>query len=147
MEAQASTSSSMVVSQNRPYGLTSLWSRPAYLALPWDLVDIKIVTKRLNDKLCREELDPNADAEQAAIDHIYRRFDAGFSGELKDNVVVIADVSISRHDCKKEAADFLSVTKLPVYGTPLGKTFVDETSERYGAREFFLDHYIISNHS
>jgi pyruvate decarboxylase len=102
------------------------------LALPWDLVDVKIITKRLNDKLGREEIQIDADAEKAAIDHIYRRFDDAFSGEVKDNVVVIADVSISRHHCKTEAADFLTATKLPVYGTPLGKTVVNETSERYG---------------
>ena len=110
---------------------------------------MKIDPKRLNNKLIREEIVPNADAEQAAINHIYRRFNEVFSGELKDNVVVIADVTISRHDCKKEAADFLSATKLPVYGTPLGKTVVDETSERYegvSVREFILDHCVISNH-
>ncbi|KAF8810967.1 putative pyruvate decarboxylase 2 [Phlegmacium glaucopus] len=107
-------------------------SRPAYLALPSDLVDEIIITHRLNHKLCVEEVKIDADAEQAAIDHIYRRFEDAFSGEVKDNVVVIADVSISRHHCKKEAAEFLSVTNLPVYGTPLGKTVVDETSERYG---------------
>lgn len=108
-------------------------SRPAYLALPWDLVDVIITTKRLKEiKLSPKEVQIDADAEKAAIDHIYRRFEDAFSGKLEDNVVVLADVSISRHHCKKEAADFLSVTNLPVYGTPLGKTVVDETSERYG---------------
>jgi pyruvate decarboxylase len=103
------------------------------LALPWDLVDAKIITKRLSEiKLSPQGVEIDADAEKAAIDHIYRRFEEAFSGELEDNVVVLADVSISRHHCKKEAADFLSVTNLPVYGTPLGKTVVDETSERYG---------------
>ncbi|KAF8880218.1 hypothetical protein CPB84DRAFT_1792704 [Gymnopilus junonius] len=107
-------------------------SRPAYLAIPWDLVDVKIVTTRLNDKLSVEEIPIDTDAEQAAIEHIYRRFVDAFSGKVEDNVVVIADVSVRRHHCTTEAADFLSVTKLPVYGTPLGKTVVDETSERYG---------------
>jgi pyruvate decarboxylase len=122
------------------------------LALPWDLVNEKIITKRLDDKLTRKEILIDADAEQAAIDHIYRRFDDAFSGEEVKDVVVIADIGINRHHCKKQAAEFLSVTKLPVYGTPLGKTVVDETSERYGgvsasAREFILNYYIISNHS
>ena len=102
------------------------------MALPWDLVDVKIITKRLSNKLSRKEIQIDADAENAAIEHIYRRFTDAFSERLDDNVVVIADVSISRHDCKKEAAEFLSATNLPVYGTPLGKTVVDETSERYG---------------
>lgn len=90
-----------------------------------------------------EEIPIDADAEQAAIDHIYRRFEAAFSGDVKDNVVVIADVSVRRHDCTTEATDFLSATNLPVYGTPLGKTVVNETSERYGGvspYEFILNH-------
>ena len=119
------------------------------MALPWDLVDVKIVTKRLSEiKLSPQEVQIDADAEQAAIDHIYRRFEDAFSGELEDNVVVLADVSISRHNCKQEAADFLSATNLPVYGTPLGKTVVDETSERYGgvsARS--LLHYLAITHN
>ncbi|KIM41681.1 hypothetical protein M413DRAFT_71562 [Hebeloma cylindrosporum] len=107
-------------------------SRPAYIALPWDLVDVEITTKRLTTKLTARDIPIDPDAEQAAIDHIYRRFDDAFSGELDNNVVVIADVSVSRHHCKDEAADFLAATNLPVYGTPLGKTVVNETSERYG---------------
>jgi TPP-dependent 2-oxoacid decarboxylase len=91
-----------------------------------------MTTQNLNDKLVRKEIVIDADAEQAAIDHIYRRFDDAFSEELKDNVVVIADVSIGRHHCRNEVEEFLAVTKLPVYGTPLGKTVVNETSERYG---------------
>jgi len=92
-----------------------------------------------------EELPIDADAVQAAIDHIYRRFDDAFSGELEDNVVVIADVSVRRHDCTTEATDFLSATNLPVYGTPMGKTVINETSERYGgvsACGLILNHYI-----
>ncbi|KJA15249.1 hypothetical protein HYPSUDRAFT_92030 [Hypholoma sublateritium FD-334 SS-4] len=107
-------------------------SRPAYLALPWDLVDVKITTTRLYEPLKKEEVLINADAEKAAIEHIYRRFEDAFEGELVNNVVVIADVSISRHHCKKEVAAFLEATQLPVYGTPLGKTAVNETSDRYG---------------
>jgi pyruvate decarboxylase len=124
-------------------------SRPAYLAIPADLVNVEISTPRLNAPLRRKEIEINADAETIAIDHIYRRFDEAFKLP-GDNVVVIADVSIRRHDCTTEATDFLSATNLPVYGTPLGKTVVDETSERYGgvsACEFILDHYIISNRS
>ena len=120
------------------------------MALPWDLVDVKIITKRLSQKLSRQEIQIDPDAENAAIEHIYRRFQDAFSGKLEDNVVVIADVSISRHNCKKEVADFLSETKLPVYGTPLGKTVVDETSERYGgvsARSLSQIITLLRNHS
>lgn len=102
------------------------------MAIPWDLVDVQILTKRLNEPLRVEELLIDADAELAAIEHIYRRFDAAFSGDLEDNVVVIADVSVRRHDCTTEATNFLSATNLPVYGTPMGKTVINETSERYG---------------
>jgi len=59
-------------------------------------------------------------------------FSAQNLNKVKDNVVVIADIGINRYHCKNQAADFLSTTKLPVYGTPLGKTVVDETSDRYG---------------
>lgn len=118
-------------------------SRPAYIALPWDLVDVVIVTSRLQEKLVIKDVDIDKDAETAALDHIYRRFCEAFSQPLKDNVVVIADVGISRHHCKKEARDFLAATNLPVYGTPLGKTVVDETNERYGGvgSNFFMAFY------
>ena len=118
-----------------------------------------------------EELLIDADAELAAIEHIYRRFNDAFSGELENNVVVdafcgelepnvvveafsrelehnvvvIADVSVRRHDCTTEATNFLSATNLPVYGTPMGKTVINETSERYGgvsACGLILNHYI-----
>lgn len=79
-----------------------------------------------------KDVDIDKDAETAALDHIYRRFCEAFAKPLKDNAVVIADVGISRHHCKKEASDFLAATNLPVYGTPLGKTVVDETNKRYG---------------
>ncbi|KAH9483490.1 Pyruvate decarboxylase [Psilocybe cubensis] len=107
-------------------------SRPAYIALPADLVDTKIVTTRLHEPLKKEEIPNNKDAESTAITHIYQRFTEAFAGWQDNNVLVIADVSISRHHCKKEVADFLAATDLPVYGTPLGKTVVDETSPRYG---------------
>jgi len=119
------------------------------LALPSDLVNAEIPAECLKDKLCEKEIEINADAEKAAIDHIYRRFEEAFSGELEENVVVVADAGINRHHCKIQAAEFLSATKLPVYGTPMGKTVVDETSERFGgvsAHKFILKHYIISNH-
>lgn len=93
---------------------------------------MKITTTRLNEPLEIVDVVINADAEKAAIEHIYRRFQDAFQGELVNNVVVIADVSISRHHCKKEVAAFLEATQLPVYGTPLGKTAVNETSDRYG---------------
>ncbi len=93
---------------------------------------MKITTTRLNEPLQVVDVDINADAENAAIEHIYRRFQDAFQGELVNNAVVIADVSISRHHCKEEVAAFLEATQLPVYGTPLGKTAVNETSDRYG---------------
>lgn len=113
-------------------GLMLFKSRPAYIALPSDLVDTKITTSRLHEPLKKEEIPINKDAESTAIAHIYQRFTDAFQGELDNNIVVIADVSIGRHHCKKEVADFLATTNLPVYGTPLGKTVVDETSPRYG---------------
>lgn len=102
----------------------------------------------MNEPLSKKEIEINDDAEAAAIDHIFRRFVDAFTGELSNNVVVIADVSINRHHCRREVAEFLKATQLPVYGTPLGKTAVDETSDRYGgvsAPESTLSSIFLSN--
>ncbi len=51
---------------------------------------------------------------------------------LQQTVLVLVDLGVIRHDVIKEVYDLLRRTGFPVYATPMGKTAIDETYERYG---------------
>ena len=62
------------------------------------------------------------------------------------NAVVLVDLGAIRQDVIKEVDDLLEKTGLPVYATPMGKTAIDETYERYGGvsvQESVLDWFLI----
>ena len=48
------------------------------------------------------------------------------------DAIVLVDLGAIRHDVITEVYDLLRRTGFPVYATPMGKTAIDETYERYG---------------
>ncbi|KAG6906948.1 hypothetical protein DXG01_011208 [Tephrocybe rancida] len=102
-------------------------ARPVYLALPTNLVQAKISTQRLRTPLTRSPPPNNSDVESFVLDLIEKQFE-----EAGGDAVVLVDACAIRHGTREEVREFLEKTKLPVYSTPMGKTAIDEDSDRYG---------------
>jgi pyruvate decarboxylase len=105
-------------------------SRPAYLALPPDLVTEKISSESLQFPLSRYVAQNDLAAEKFVVDRISGLFRKALA--LQQTVLVLVDLGVIRHHVIQEVYDLLRRTGFPVYATPMGKTAIDETYERYG---------------
>ncbi|KAK7690152.1 hypothetical protein QCA50_006801 [Cerrena zonata] len=52
--------------------------------------------------------------------------------EKKEDVIILVDACAVRHHVKDELQELLTKTHFPVFATPMGKTAVSESYERYG---------------
>ncbi|KAG6850282.1 hypothetical protein H0H93_015539 [Arthromyces matolae] len=102
-------------------------ARPVYLSLPTDLVSAKISTERLHTPLSRSAPPNNPQVESFVTDLIVKQVE-----DAEGDVVVLVDACALRHGVTEELNEFLRKTSFPVYSTPMGKTAVDESYERYG---------------
>lgn len=100
------------------------------MSLPPDLVTQKISSDSLQFPLSRYFAQNDPAAEKFVVDRIGDLFSQALA--LQEDVVVLVDLGAIRHDVVKELYDFLRRTGFPVYATPMGKTAIDETYERYG---------------
>lgn len=98
------------------------------MALPTDLVTANISSDPLQFPLHRYITQNDPAAEKFVVDRITTLFGNAIIGD----VVVLVDLSVIRHDAVQEVNDLLGRTGFPVYATPMGKTIIDETYERYG---------------
>lgn len=69
-------------------------------------------------------------SEKFVVDRITELFAKAM--EPTADAVVLVDLGVIRHDVINEVYDLLRRTGFPVYATPMGKTAIDETYERYG---------------
>ncbi|KDR71801.1 hypothetical protein GALMADRAFT_74711 [Galerina marginata CBS 339.88] len=106
------------------------WSRPAYLALPTNLVTEKISSESLKFPLSRSQTQNDPAAEEFVADRITSLFAQAVAPQA--DAIVLVDLGAIRHNVLKEVYDLLKRTGFPVYATPMGKTAIDETYERYG---------------
>ncbi|KGU07648.1 hypothetical protein MEQ_03402 [Candida albicans P87] len=94
--------------------------RPVYIALPSNMVDMKVPQAML-EKPIDLSLEPNnIQSQNEVIDRIL-----GMVSKAS-NPIVLVDACASRHDCKKEVKQLVEVTQFPVYVTPMGKGMIDE---------------------
>ena len=100
------------------------------MALPPDLVTEKISSDSLQFPLSRYVAQNDPAATAAVVERITALFDNALA--LQQSVLVLVDLGVIRHDVIKEVYDLLKRTGFPVYATPMGKTTIDETYERYG---------------
>ncbi|KAH9481895.1 Putative pyruvate decarboxylase C3G9.11c [Psilocybe cubensis] len=105
-------------------------SRPGYLALPTDLVTQEISSDSLQFPLSRYVAQNDPAAEKFVVDRISHLF--GQSMAQGEEAVVLVDLGAIRHDVVKEVYDLVNRTGFPVFCTPMAKTAIDETYERYG---------------
>jgi pyruvate decarboxylase len=96
-------------------------SRPAYVALPMDMVGAKIEGARLRHPidLSFPRVDP--EKEDYVVDVVLKYLHAA------KNPVVLVDACAIRHHAAKETDDFLEKSGLPVFIAPMAKGGLDET--------------------
>jgi len=114
-------------------------ARPVYVTLPMDLVNEQISSDRLDIPLSSSHPSNNPDTEQFVLDLIQERVI-----EAAGDVVVLVDACVIRHHCREEVFQLLRKSGFPVYATPMGKTAIDESYNRYGGVRFyysFLEHH------
>ena len=104
-----------------------------YIALPMDLVKEEISSDRLSVPLSSTRPPNDPDTELFVLDLIQDRVIAAGG-----DVVVLVDACVIRHHCRNEVLDLLKRTGFPVYGTPMGKTAIEEDHDRYGGVCSFL---------
>ena len=112
-------------------------ARPVYIALPMDLVKEEISSDRLSVPLSSTGFPNDPDTESFVLDLIQERVT-----EIRGDVVVLVDACVIRHHCRNEVLDLLKKTSFPVYGTPMGKTAIEEDYKRYGG-VCFIPHLVI----
>jgi len=114
-------------------------ARPVYVTLPMDLVNEQISSDRLDIPLSSSRPPNNPDTEQFVLELIQERVI-----EAAGDVVVLVDACVIRHHCREEVLQLLRKSGFSVYATPMGKTAIDESYNRYGGVRFhysFLEHH------
>lgn len=102
-------------------------SRPVYITLPTDLVNAVVSATPLETPLDFTTPENDAAIEAVVLAEIMKHIAAA-----QERVSVIVDGCALRHGVTREVKDFLEKTKFPVFATPMGKSGVDESSERFG---------------
>lgn len=95
--------------------------------LPTDVVHEKIPAKRLLTPLNHEPPANDPEEEAFVIDEIMKLIH-----EAGRDIIVLVDACAARHNVKKEVEELIIKTGFPVYATPMGKSVVPETYDRYG---------------
>jgi hypothetical protein len=106
-----------------------------------DLVKEEIASDRLSVPLSSTRPPNDPDTELFVLDLIQERVTAA-----EGDVVVLVDACVIRHHCRNEVLDLLKRTGFPVYGTPMGKTAIEENYKRYGGVSF-IPSFVIRDHS
>ena len=102
-------------------------SRPVYITLPTDLVNTIVSATPLETPLDFITPENCVATEAVVLDEIAKQTSAA-----QERVVVIVDGCALRYGITSEVKDFLEKTKFPVFVTPMGKSAVDESYERFG---------------
>lgn len=94
--------------------------RPVYIAIPSNMVDMKVTSTRL-EKPIDLSVVPNDEASQKeVIDRVLTMISKAKSP------VILVDACASRHNCKDEVQQLVEITQFPVFVTPMGKGTIDE---------------------
>ncbi|KAK7679519.1 indolepyruvate decarboxylase 1 [Cerrena zonata] len=103
-----------------------IYQRPVYVGLPANLVDLNVPASLLQTPL-DISLKPNdPDAQQEVIENVLELVSKA------KNPIILVDACASRHDCKVEVEQLVNATKFPVFTTPMGKSGINESHERFG---------------
>jgi pyruvate decarboxylase len=110
------------------HALRQCWimSRPVYIMLPTDMVQVKVEGARLETPIDLSDPSNEPEAEDYVVDIILRH--------LKDakSPVLLIDACAVRYRVLQEVHELVDKTKLPVFVTPMGKSAINEEHPSYG---------------
>ena len=103
-----------------------LQSRPAYIALPTDVVLKKVEGERLKTPIDLSYPSNDSEKEDYVVDVVLKYLQAA------KNPVILVDACAIRHRALEEVHELAEKSGLPVFVAPMGKSAVDETLSNYG---------------
>ena len=103
-----------------------LQSRPAYVALPTDMVTKKVEGERLKTPLDLHYSENNPEQEDYAVEAILKHL------HQAQKPVILVDACAIRHRALDETYELITKSKLPTFVAPMGKGAVDESLPNYG---------------
>jgi pyruvate decarboxylase len=101
-------------------------SRPVYIMLPTDMVQVKIEGSRLKEPIDLSEPTNDPEAEDYVVD-VVMKYLVGAKRPM-----LLVDACAIRHRVLDEVRELIGKTKLPVYVTPMGKGAINEELPSYG---------------
>lgn len=101
-------------------------SRPVYIMLPTDMVQVKVEGARLNEPIDLSEPDNEPESEAYVVDVVLKYLRAA------KNPIILVDACAIRHRVLDEVHELIEKTNLPVFVTPMGKGAVNEEHPTYG---------------
>lgn len=110
------------------HALRTCWlrSRPVYIMLPTDMVQVKVEGARLETPIDMSEPKNDPEAEDFVVSEVLKNLTAA------KNPVILVDACAIRHRVIDEVHELVDKTNLPVFVTPMGKGAVDENHPNYG---------------
>jgi pyruvate decarboxylase len=102
-------------------------ARPAYLAMPTDIVYEKVPSGRLNTPLSHLPPPNDPETEEFVIKEIVRMVK-----EVEGDVIILVDACTIRHYVRDDVEELVKKTGFPVYSAPMGKTAISEENSRFG---------------
>ncbi|VUC23651.1 unnamed protein product [Clonostachys rosea] len=110
------------------YALRECWikSRPVYITLPTDMVNVEIEGARLETPIDLSEPKNDPEKEDYVVDVVLKYLRAA------KHPVILVDACAIRHRVVEETLALIQKTGLPTFVTPMGKGAIDETLPNYG---------------
>lgn len=100
--------------------------KPVYLAIPTNIGEVKVPASDLQTPIDFSLPDNDPDAESEVIDIVKSAI------EKAKSPIILVDACAYRHNSIAETRELALVTKFPVFTTPMGKSVINESYERYG---------------
>lgn len=110
------------------HALRECWirSRPVYITLPTDMVNIEIEGARLETPIDLSEPENDPEKEDYVVDVVLKYLRAA------KHPVILVDACAIRHRVLDEVLALSEKTGLPTFVTPMGKSGINETLPNYG---------------
>lgn len=102
-----------------------IYQRPVYIGLPLNLVDMNVPRRLLNTPVDLTLVKNDPDAQEDAVEEILQLISQA------RNPIILVDACASRHHCKQEVSDLANKTQFPVLTTPMGKSCLNESHDRF----------------
>ncbi|KAK7428677.1 hypothetical protein QQZ08_004771 [Neonectria magnoliae] len=110
------------------HALRTCWlrSRPIYIMLPTDMVQVKVEGARLATPIDMAEPENDVEAEDFVVSEVLKNLKAA------KNPIILVDACAIRHRVVDEVHELVEKTRLPVFVTPMGKGAINEDHSNYG---------------